>query len=251
MELLGKDRAKRLGKLLKAKGRQGEGKVLLDSTPLIDEAFKAGLVSELFVLEGVESHFQAVAAEEGVRVTSCTEVTFPRLLDVKSSIGVVALAHIASFVDLEAPSFDAAALNFVLFLDHISDPGNLGTIARSAAAFGCDLFLLSPNCADPYSPKCLRASAGALLRLKIAQAPLAAQHPWPHFFRATSDGGTSLDDVTLPERRGLWLGNEAHGPGEVPPGLATTDVTIPMHRDSESLNVTAAAAILSFAFAKK
>ncbi len=246
MEPLGKDRAKRLAKLLTTKGRRLEGKILLDSKPLVTEGVNLGLVEELILCEGVEGAQIGKLAGNEIPVTPCSHEYFHKLCDVKSSFGVVAVANAPRLIDLVCDDCEVEKSRFVVYLDHIANPGNLGTIARSIAAFGCDLLVLSPDCADPYSPKSLRASAGALLRLQVAQGFLDPAHAWPTFFRAVARGGVQAAQLDVPQRRGLWLGNEAHGPRDGSEGLTLIDVTIPMDRKTESLNVTAAAAILSY-----
>lgn len=248
MDVLGKDRAKRLAKLHQGKFRRQEGLMLLDSLPLIDEGLKHGLVRELFVVPKERSALMERARALGITVTALADGQLDRLGEVKNGPGAVALARLPGMSSLHDGTFDVASRSFLVYMDHIADPGNLGTMARTAAAFGCDGILLSPDCADPFSPKSLRASAGVLLRMELAWGIPEPGPPWPRFFRATARGGFGLEALpTTPDRCALWLGNEAHGPRPAPPELDVQDITIAMKSDVESLNVTAAAAILCHA----
>ncbi|MFT7617784.1 MAG: TrmH family RNA methyltransferase [Planctomycetota bacterium] len=251
MEPLGKDRATKLAKLLTTKGRRQFGKTLLDSVPLVDEGLNLGLVEELIFVEGSDSPCIEKAEQAGVTCTPCSGEHFDKLCSVKSSPGVVAVTRLPEPLSLTGDNLELADRKFIVYLDQISNPGNLGTIARSVAAFGCDLLVLSPDCADPFSPKSLRASAGALLRLNIAHGFLDARPEWPTFYRAMSRGGVDSGQLAVSGRCGLWLGNEGHGPRDVVDGLTVTDVSIPMERFAESLNVTAAASILAYVLASK
>lgn len=240
--MLGKDRAKKLAKLQTPKGRRESGQMLLDAPALVAEGLLRGLLTELFVAEGLEHELVDRARDAGVAVTPAADHQLEKLADLKTCAGLVALASLPRPIELAAAL--AAGPRYLVFCDRVADPGNLGTIARSAAAFGCDLLVLSEDCADPFSSKALRASAGALLRLAIAEGFPAPGLPWPGLHRAVVVGGEDLDRVERPERLALWLGNEAQGPRAVPPGLACRDVTIAMDSATESLNVAAAAAIL-------
>jgi TrmH family RNA methyltransferase len=141
------------------------------------------------------------------------------------------------------PSRDVFAdpASIVVALDAVQDPGNVGTIVRLAAAFDCAGVALLPGCADAYAPKAIRASAGAILSVNVADV---AAHElvgsgWLLFF-ADATG----DRVDPPPRRAVLIfGNEGAG---VSPALrvAAKPIAIPMSSRVESLNVAASAAIL-------
>jgi rRNA methylases len=133
-----------------------------------------------------------------------------------------------------------------VFLDGVQDPANIGAILRSAAAFGVGEVALDQSCADPWSPKVLRAAMGAHFKLALSQAgnlPQALEG-----FRGTtvctvSSGGTPLKDLELRGRLGWIFGSEGRGVSPAVAGKARFKATIPMAAGSESLNVAAAAAI--------
>ena len=153
-----------------------------------------------------------------------------------------------------------AAASFVVVLDRIADPGNLGTILRSAEASGADLVVLTTGSVDPYNPKVVRASAGALFHVPVIEATLDEVVA----SGLTTIGTTSHDaadrmveihtDVDWRGRVALVMGNEAAGlPVEWTDGSGPIQrwVTIPHAGRSESLNVAMATTVLVFEAARQ
>ena len=145
-----------------------------------------------------------------------------------------------------------AHADFSLLIDEVQDPGNVGSMLRSAAAAGVAQVLLSKHCAFAWSPKVLRAGQGAHFCVDIHEdVDLPA---WAAGFRATggevvatvATGGTSLFAASLGTRIALAIGNEGAGISAELAAQATQRVTIPMHAGVESLNVAAAAAVCLF-----
>jgi TrmH family RNA methyltransferase len=141
----------------------------------------------------------------------------------------------------------------VLICDAIGDPGNMGGLLRSAAAAGVEVVLLSPDCADPYNPKALRAGMGAHFRIPVADAS------WAQIEQAVAEldvrladmtGGPAYDQADWARPWALIIGSEAHGASEQAQALATTRVTIPMAARTESLNAAVACGVLLFEAAK-
>jgi RNA methyltransferase, TrmH family len=190
----------------------------------------------LFVVEG-EDLVQAGldAGLEPVDLLTAGVDVEPKLL-----AGLSELAHhsrvIAVFRREDLPRDNARPCGLALW--HLADPGNVGTLIRTADAFGA-FVALSPECADPTSSKALRASAGAIFRVPLTDFDEA---PGPRI-ALVAHGGAPLADVELPERVTFVLGAERTG---VPPDvLARCDARawIPIAAGSESLNVAAAGAI--------
>lgn len=137
----------------------------------------------------------------------------------------------------------------LLVLDRLSDPGNLGTMVRTAAAAGADGLLLSPGCVDPYNPKAVRATMGALLRLPILSlswAEIARQTADLNVWLAAAGGSLAYTQVDWRQPAALVIGSEATGIGTGAEVLDGRQVSVPMAARSESLNAAAAAAILLF-----
>ena len=142
----------------------------------------------------------------------------------------------------------------VLICDAIGDPGNMGGLLRSAAAAGVEVVLLSPDCADPYNPKALRAGMGAHFRLPVVEATwqeIATFCEEITVFAADAEGAQDYDAIDWTQRWALIVGNEAHGLGEKAQELATAKIRIPMAAETESLNAMVAASIILFEAARQ
>jgi TrmH family RNA methyltransferase len=142
----------------------------------------------------------------------------------------------------------------ILILDCLRDPGNLGTILRSAEAAGVGQVILAPGTVDPYNPKVVRGGMGAHLRLPVLSLP------WPAIAKvvagraiwladAAADLAYDAVDWTVPSA--LLVGGEASGPGEQARALATGEVGIPMAGGTESLNAAMAATVILFEAARQ
>jgi TrmH family RNA methyltransferase len=156
--------------------------------------------------------------------------------------GVVAVLAIA---DRPLPQ----QLSLVLVLDRVADPGNLGTMIRTAAAAGVDCVLLSPGCVDPYNPKAARATMGALLRLPVLSLSWEAigqATAGLKVWLAAAGGPVIYSDVDWRQPAALVIGSEATGVGQEALALGQERVNVPMAAQSESLNAAAAAAVLLF-----
>lgn len=156
-----------------------------------------------------------------------------------------------------ARMFDGAALagvSRVVVLEGVNNPDNVGGIFRSAAAFGVELVVVGPGCADPLYRKAVRTSIGATLAV-----PFVHGAPWPDALAAIAGGGMSVMALTpdpratplssVPprsERTALLVGAEGEGLSEAALGLATRRVRIPMPGGVDSLNVTTAASIAMY-----
>ena len=162
---------------------------------------------------------------------------FDQLSDTKSPQEVIALFERprATFADLRKSD------GLIIALDGVQDPGNVGTIVRLAAAFDCAGVALLPGTADAFSPKAVRASAGAALTVPIA--PVTAHevvHSKLPIYAADADG----DEAAPPASKAILVfGNEGAGVSDEI-GLRATPIRVPMSSRVESLNVASSAAIL-------
>lgn len=130
----------------------------------------------------------------------------------------------------------------ILILDRIADPGNLGTLLRTALALGWDGVVLTPGTVDIFNDKALRAAKGAQFHLPFSYTEVSGLHLY------TADlEGTPLEEVQVQTPLGLILSSEGHGARE---WAGAKKITIPMHGDVESLNVAASGAILLYAMRK-
>jgi len=162
------------------------------------------------------------------------------------------------------PELRAAALardGLVVMGVALSDPGNLGTIVRSAEAAGAAAILLGPGSVDAYNPKVVRASAGAIFGIPVVDAVAegwsavealdALGELGRHRVGATAGTGTRYTDVDFTRPTAVVVGNEAHGIGAGLDAHLDGHVTIPMAGPAESLNVAMAASVLCFESARQ
>ena len=181
---------------------------------------------------------------------SCFEVekeVLDRIADSGSPQGILAVATVKE-TDVDS----LAQCRRVVVVDAVQDPGNLGAIARTAAAAGFDAIATSKGTADLWSSKAIRASAGASFALQSLRnfdlvSGLNALREAGHFVVATdSKGDTELDALPLSEHMALVMGSEAHGLSEVVANRANALVSVPMKPAVESLNVAVAAGLLMY-----
>jgi len=183
----------------------------------------------------------ATAGVEPVELLVAGETVEPELLAEVSTLG-----HAPRVVGVyRASDLPAGTRDVVLALWRVADPGNVGTLLRTADAFGAAI-ALSPECADPLGPRALRASAGAIFRVPLV--------PWDAVpergIALVAHGGTRLEDVPLDPPATLYLGSEREG---LPESLVTRcrEATISLPGDAESLNVAAAGAIALYELARR
>jgi len=141
-----------------------------------------------------------------------------------------------------------------VFLEGIQDPGNVGAILRSAAAFGISDAVLDAHCADAWSPKVLRAAMGAHFSMQIAERADLAKSMDRFAGKiacAVPRGGVPIAGADLSGRIGWLFGAEGRGVSEALAARATLKVTIPMPGGAESLNVAAAAAICFYELSRR
>lgn len=137
----------------------------------------------------------------------------------------------------------------LLILDRIRNPGNMGTILRTAAAAGVDALILGPGCVDPYNPKVIRGGMGAHLRLPLramSWKEINGETQEMTVWLATADGAIPYTGVNWRQPAALIIGSEASGPGPEAREIAGDTLYIPMHSDTESLNAAMAAGIILF-----
>lgn len=238
---------KRLKKLAESSRERREARMtLLDGEHLVEAYFDAGGQPRtlLHAESSAEEIWQPLAARsEGAKVVAIVDSLFAELSPVESPTGV--LAEVA-WIEARAPK---NATPLVLLLEDIQDPGNLGSLLRSAAAAGATLAVLSKGCADAWSPKALRGGQGAqfvlpmLLRADLVEWMQSAGMP---VWALALGGEKSVFDLDLKNQVGILVGNEGAGLSAGVLAVAAGRVAIPMPGRVESLNAAAAAAIALF-----
>lgn len=226
-----------------AKARRKERRIVLEGARLVLDACSGGHRPD-FVLVGEGADAEALARLRALDIEPLpvSAEVLRYVSDTQQPQGIVAVFPMP---DAALPPDPA----HVLILDAIRDPGNLGTILRTAAAAGVDAALLSPTCADPYNPKALRGGMGAHFRLPLAVQSWAQIGAYcQHLLIYVADGAGELlyDAADWRGRWGLIIGSEAHGAGDEARRLAAARVRIPLAAGSESLNAAVAAGVILF-----
>ncbi len=228
-------------------GRREHGAFLIEGVRLVAEAVAASwpLLAALYDPERAEGELAELVA----RIPSALPAS-PRALkhasDTVTPQGIVAAARMPAF---EGPADPAEPL--ILVMDGIADPGNAGTLLRSALAAGVRTVLASPGTADLFAPKVVRSGMGAHFHLR-----LGVDLPWPDLLRALGEDRPAVvaeARAQLPYYRFDWrrpaaliVGGEAHGPGPEALRRATARVSIPLSADVESLNAAVAGSVILF-----
>ncbi|MBA3274464.1 MAG: RNA methyltransferase [Chloroflexia bacterium] len=225
--------------LLRRKGRSGERAFLVEGVRAVTDMLAAGIVPALIYIRDTPvdralSHDLEVPCP--VRLVKAE--VFPRLSDVPHPQGIVAVVPMSAVTT--EPRFDVWRDDFILVADGVRDPGNLGTLLRSAAGAGVTEVLVTPNSVDPYNPKCVRAAMGAHFLVSLRQMtwePLVERLSTISVIVIADAGGEDVaDGVAWREPCAIIVGSEAFGPNDRLRDLATAYVRIPLARNLESLN---------------
>jgi TrmH family RNA methyltransferase len=244
----------RLRRLLRERtAREEERAFVVEGPKVIDEALRAGAkVQTAFAAPGAPSETLGRLRRAGAEVCELEAGVMERVADATTP---QPLAAIVEYVDVPLAKLEHAEM--VVVCVDVRDPGNAGTIVRSAEASGAGGVVCCEGSVDVYNPKTVRASAGSLFHVPVVAAgpPTAVATDLGSWgFRRVAtvvDGGTDYTHADLSGRVALLLGNEAHGlPAEVA-RLADEYVTIPLAGRTESLNVGMAASVLCFEAARQ
>lgn len=244
-------RVKLWASLLQKKGRDEIGCFLVEGVQSIKEA----LQSEADVLT-VLYHEERPIPDDLIpyRQTgdwiAVAESVLRKCSDTEQPQGVIAIVKKLSFQDGNEDILRTST-PLIIALDGVQDPGNVGTIIRSADAVGADAVILGKGSVDLYNPKTVRSTMGSLFHLAVLEADLMELLPkWKewgiHLFGAGLNGSVSCYEAKLNEGVCWVMGNEARGLSPEVKAWLDSEVTIPMPGRSESLNVAMAATVLLF-----
>ena len=230
---------KTVGKLKTRKYRYETGKFVLEGYRLVKDAVARGKSTEFKII--LSQSNAARYAGEFPQAVVLSDQLFEKLTDTVTSQGIMAIAPIAPFS--EAPKS-----SFCLYLDRIRDPGNLGTIIRSAAACGITDIILD-DCVDVYNPKTIRSSMSAYAHCDFI---LATPSVTDGYSIVCADmNGEDIRSAALKISGGpmcLVIGNEANGVSKELLSRADAVVSLPMCKGVESLNAAVSASVAMYAF---
>jgi TrmH family RNA methyltransferase len=228
-----------------ARQRSKANQTLLDGTHLLAAYLESGQQPQHILLNAAALQDKEISAllkrAAGVPVTQLDDKLFAQLSELKTPTGILALIGIRHPPVMQS--------SFALLLEDIQDPGNLGSMLRSAAAAGCDAVFLSTGCADAWSPKVLRAAMGGHFALRIYERqdlPGVAKGFAGELLAASLQAKRSLYECGLRGNVAFMIGNEGAGLSADLLEQATQKIAIPMRGKVESLNAAAAAAICLF-----
>lgn len=235
---LNNERVKRWTSLNDKKYQEHEGLFLIEGEHLVEEAFKSGHLVETIVLDGSNYDYENVSyVSEAVmkKITNLTNV--PKIIGVSKKI--------------QPKDFNG---NMVI-LDRVADPGNLGTIIRSAVAFGIDTIVLGKGSVSVYNPKVVRATEGLLFHINIIEADLEEFIPkikenGYKIFVTDVLNGNSLYEEKFDGLCAIVMGNEGVGVNEDIKALRDEALYIPIDKTCESLNVGVATSIIIYEMAR-
>ena len=243
--------------LQRRKGRRRRGLAVAEGVRLVEEAIAAGVrLHGVVAANDLDAGARGAALLEtlgnhNVPVATVTPRVMEQLADTDTPQGVLAV--------LEPPRWPLddirpAPRSPVLVLDGVQDPGNVGTLIRTAFALGAAGAVLLPGTAEPSNPKVLRAAMGATFRLPWASAADGEFRAWVREVDAVgwaaASEGTPVSRLSAPERLALVVGNEGAGVRAAVRELCRASVAIPLARGAESLNVAVAAGIVLFEVAR-
>ena len=238
-------------KLRRRRHRQAHGFCLLEGMRLVQDALTMGAAFHTCFITpaAANAHPDLVAQIQ----KACPLHLVPAdLLDkISETVSPQSIVAVAPMPELSLPS--AAALS--LILDGVQDPGNAGTLLRTAAAAGVNQVLFAPGCVDPFNGKVMRAAMGAHFRVPIRilahwEAVRAALPAGQSLYVASAEGGILYDEVDWSRPSALVLGSEARGASS-PMREKAAAIAIPMAAATESLNVAAAGAVILYEAARQ
>ncbi|MCS7074196.1 MAG: RNA methyltransferase [Bacteroidia bacterium] len=257
---LSQAKQKQISRLVTKKGRCEEGAFLVEGIKLVKEAFRSGLEPQMVIISPLFLEREGIKQEGELRKWLLNEYQepysgevyylqhrfFEKLTDQSNPEGILAL------VEMPVRPFPATIRLPALFLWQIQDPGNLGTLIRTAEWFGFQCIIASEGTVDCWNPKVVRASMGSIFRI-----PVYYPENWFQILRqnvnhtvAAALNGKLLRPGCLRQKQCLLLGNEANGlPSEIVSISSLQTITIPGGINTESLNVSIAGAILMYQMA--
>ena len=222
---------KEVNKLHQKKYRDELKKFIVEGDHLVGEAYKSGYLKEIITLEDVFIKY------DDVKTTYVTKEVMDKLSEQISSSNIIG---ICSYIE------NNSITNNVIMLDGLQDPGNLGTIIRSAVAFNYDV-ILGDNTVDIYNSKVIRSTEGMIFHVNFIKSNLLDfinQHNDYKFYIADMNEGLSVKEIKNISKHGIIVGNEGNGISDDIRNMNIEYVHIKQSSKCESLNVGVAASII-------
>jgi RNA methyltransferase, TrmH family len=233
--MLTKNQIKELRQLHQKKFRVLQQQFLVEGVKMVKELIGSNYkFRAVYCVKTISAEFPSAFVISNEQMSQISTLTTPP--------GVLAVVDIPQF---EPQDFTKG---WTLVLNDISDPGNMGTLLRTADWFGIQQVISSENCVDVFNSKVVQASMGAIFRVSVHYADVlkvledCRREDIPVF--AADMHGKALNEVVFPKNGLLIMGSESHGIGQDIQSLVSESITIPGKGNSESLNVSVAAGII-------
>lgn len=238
---LNNEHIKKLNKLKEKKYRDQTNTFIIEGEHLVYEAIKKELVKEIIVLEGEDFY------SDSVKITYVSKEVMKKLSSMDSYPNVIGICTKKEEEQIKGNA---------LILDDLQDPGNLGTMIRSAVAFNIDTIVLSPRTVDLYNQKVIRSTQGMLFHINIIVKDLEEiikelkQNNYK-IYGTKVDNGKDIKEINIKDKYALVIGNEGNGMSEKVSNLCDEYLYIKMNTRVESLNAAVAASILMYEMENK
>lgn len=244
---------KRIRKLQQKKKRDASGQMIIEGSNLIREAVQKGICMDALLISDIypSEPWMKELSKRGVRVERVDAFLFEKITDARNGVGLLAIVDRPVADESQFENCFRPGSNCVV-LDRLQDPGNIGTIIRTAVAAGYDAIVTMKGTGDVYSPKVLRATAGMIFDVPIvplsdSRELVKLAHDYGKRIAVTTpDGGIPYYDCDLRQDVFLVIGNEGNGIGDELIEASDIRVTLPMYGGIESLNAAVSAGILMY-----
>jgi TrmH family RNA methyltransferase len=237
-----------------AKERREQGLFVAEGVQCAREALTSANGPELKILYATENGLSKISEFDlnAVEIVEVSDAVLKAMSDTVSPQGLISLCYKPEDNFSELATSGSSTF---IYLHEIQDPGNAGTILRTADAMGISAVITSPDSVDMFSPKVVRSTAGSLWHIPVYEGVsfdrVDKQFAGIQKFLLSSHAKTSILDLTIPDDCIAIFGNEARGVDASALGATVTEVTIPMAGRAESLNLSAAASIVMFTLSSK
>ena len=233
------DRIKELVKLKDKKYRDNNHLFFVEGKDLCDSAYENGLIRELFILDGYDNIY------DGIPYTYVSSEVMKKISD---------MASYSEYFGVCSKKMEDDIGNKIIVLDGIQDPGNLGTIIRSAVAFGIDTIVVSSDTVDLYNPKVVRSAKGMLFKINVIVRDIKtflSELEGYTIYGTDVNNGVDIRNVELPEKIAIVIGNEGNGISSEAREILDKYIYIGMNDKCESLNAGVAASIIMYEVMRK
>ncbi|MBF4692835.1 TrmH family RNA methyltransferase [Fusibacter ferrireducens] len=248
---------KQIKSLINKKYRQKWGQFIIEGERFIDYALTHDYAIEYIcirqdLMASFSNDEKMALYQKKSKVILLPPNLFDELADTEKSQGIIGVLALPKPVEIEN-IFERSVLPQLIFLDRLQDPGNVGTIIRTADACGIEYIILNKGTVDPYNSKVVRSTAGSILNVKIIEVEDA-----PFWLNRLSEQGYTLlvtalhaeyaydDKSAYGQANCLIIGNEANGVSEQIMRLKSHKIKIPIYGKAESLNASVAAGIMMY-----